>query len=45
MNFKNNKTSDRHRLLLTLLDKINLERSDKYVALSDLSIYLTSSQK
>ena len=36
MNFGNSKTSDRHRLLLHLLDKINLKRSDKYVALSNL---------
>ena len=38
-NSKNSKTSDAHRLLLTLLDKTNLKRSDKYVALSNLSIY------
>ena len=35
-NFKN-KTSDPQRLLLNLLDKINLKRKDKYVALSNLS--------
>ena len=39
MNSKNIKTSDLHRLLINLLDKINLKRSDKYVALSNLSIY------
>ena len=39
MNSGNSKTSDPHRLLLKLLDKINLKRSDKYVALSNLSIY------
>ena len=33
MNFENNKTSDTHRLLLSLSDKINLKRSEKYVAL------------
>ena len=38
-NFENSKTSDPHRLLLNLLDKINLIRSDKYVALPNLSIY------
>ena len=38
---KNNGTSDPHRLLLNLTDKINLKRSDKYVALSNLSIYYT----
>ena len=39
LNSENRKTSDRHRLLLNLSDKINLKRSDKYVALSNLSIY------
>ena len=39
MNPKNNKTSHPHRLILNLLDKINLERSNKYVALSNLNIY------
>ena len=38
-NSENIKTFDRHRLLLNLSDKINLKRSDKYVALSNLSIY------
>ena len=33
------KTSDSHRLLLNLADKINLKESVKYVALSNLSIY------
>ena len=41
MNFKNNEIFDPHRLLLDLADKINLEGSDKYVALSNLSIYYT----
>ena len=41
MNSKNSKTSDPHKLLLNLTDKINLKRSDKYVALSNLSIYYT----
>ena len=41
INPKNSKTSDPHRLLLNLTDKINLKRSDKYVALSNLSIYDT----
>ena len=41
MNSKNSKTSDSHRLLLNLPDIINLERSDKYVALSNLSMYYT----
>ena len=32
------KTSDRHSLSLSLSDKINTRRSDKYVVLLDLSI-------
>ena len=39
MNSENRKTSDPYRLWLNLSDKINLKRSDKYVALSNLSIY------
>ena len=41
MDFKSSKTSDPHKLLFNLTDKINLKRIDKYVALSDLSIYFT----
>ena len=41
MNSENSKTSDHHRLLLSLSDKINLKRSDEYVALSNISIYYT----
>ena len=41
MNSKNSKTSDPHKLLLNLTDKIHLGRSDKYVALSNLNIYYT----
>ena len=42
MNSENNKTSDPNRLLLNLLDKISLKRSDKYVVLNiNLSIYYT----
>ena len=33
MNSKNSKTSDPHRLLLNLTNKINLRRSNKYVGL------------
>ena len=40
MNSASNKTSC-HRLLLNLSDKINLKKSDKYVDLSNLSIYYT----
>ena len=39
INSATSKTSDPHRLLLNLSDKINLKRSDKYVALSNLIIY------
>ena len=38
MNSKNSKTSYSQRLLLNLSDKIDLKRSDKYVALSNGSI-------
>ena len=41
MNSENSKKSDPHRLLPNLPNKINLKRSDKYVALSNLSIYYT----
>ena len=41
MNSKNSGTSDSHKLLFNLSDKINLKKSDKYVALSNLSIYYT----
>ena len=37
MNSENSKTSDAHRLLLNLWDKIELKKSDKYVALSILA--------
>ena len=39
MNSENSKTSEPHRLLLSFVDKINSKRSDKYVALSNLSTY------
>ena len=41
MNSEKSKTSDPHRLLLNLSDKIYLKKSDKNVALLDLSIYYT----
>ena len=41
MNCEKRKTSDPHRLLLNLTDKINLKRSDKYVPLLNLRIYYT----
>ena len=39
MNFGNSNTSNPHGLLLNLSDKINLKRSDKYIPISNLSIY------
>ena len=41
MNSENSKTLDTHRLLLSLTDIIDLERSDEYGDLSNLSIYYT----
>ena len=41
MNSENSKSSDPYRLLLSLSDKINLKKSDRYVALSNLSICYT----
>ena len=41
MNSKIIEASDTHRLLPNILDKIDLEKSDKYVTLSNLSIYNT----
>ena len=41
LNSENSKTSDSHKLLLNLSYKINLKRSDKYIYLSNLSIYYT----
>ena len=38
MNSENSKTFERHKLLLNLTDKLNLKRSDKYVALSNIKI-------
>ena len=39
MNYENSKISDPHRLLLNLLNKIDLKINDRYVTLSSLSIY------
>ena len=41
MNSENSKTPGPHRQLLNLSDKIDSERSGKYVALSNVSIYCT----
>ena len=39
MNSKNSETSDSHRILLNLTNKIDLKRKDEYIVLSNLSIY------
>ena len=41
MNSKNKGASESQRLSLNFTDEINLKRSNKYVALSNLSIYYT----
>ena len=41
MNSENNKSFNSHRLLLNLSDKIDLKKSDRFVALSNLSMYYT----
>ena len=41
MNAENSKIYDLPGLLLNLTNKIDLKRSNKYVALSNLSIYYT----
>ena len=43
--FENSKTSDPHRLLRNLSYKIDLNRSDKYVSLSNCSTYYTWTNK
>ena len=42
INPKNSKIFDAHRLFLNLSDKIDLKRRDKYVGLSNFSIYFIS---
>ena len=39
VNSKNSKTYDPPRLLFSISGKINLKRSDKYVALLNLTVY------
>ena len=41
MNSEKSKTSKPHVLILNLTDKIDLRRSEKNIALSNLSIYYT----
>ena len=45
MNCENSKTSNPHRLLLNLSDKINLKGSDKYFALSNYLLYMEKFKK
>ena len=45
MNSENSKTCDPDRLLRNLVDKIDLRRKDKYIALSNLSFYYTWKKK
>ena len=41
MNSEKSKTSVPHRLLLNFIDNIDLRRKDKYITLSNLSVYYT----
>ena len=41
MSSENNNTSYPHRLVLNLSDEKDLQNSDKYISLSNLSIYYT----
>ena len=45
MNSENGKTFDPRRLVIDFSSKINLKGSNKYVALSNLSIYYTQKNK
>ena len=45
MNSRNSKTSEPHMLVLSLSEKIDLKRSDKCGALSNISIYYTWKNK
>lgn len=41
MNSENSKASDTHKLRLNLTDKVDLQRNDNQVALSNLTIHYT----
>ena len=41
MNSENSRTSEYHILVLKLTDKLDLKRSQKSIALSNLSVYYT----
>ena len=45
LNSKNSKTFDPHKLLLNLTEKIDLRRKDKYIIISNLSIYYMEKYK
>ena len=45
LNFENSKISQTPRLLINLANKINLKRSDKYVAFSNHSMCYMSKNK
>ena len=45
MSSENDKISNPYRLLLNLLDKIDLRRSNRYFALSNFTIYYTWENK
>ena len=45
MSSKNSKTSAQHSLMLKLTDKMDLQRGNKRVTLSDLTIYYTVEEK
>ena len=45
MNCRNSETYDPHRLLINLLDRINLKTKDKYFVLANLSINYTRKNK
>ena len=45
MNSENSKTSDPHKLLPNLTDKIGLRRKEKHIALANLSVYYTCKNK
>ena len=41
MNTENSKTSESHKFVLNLPQRLDLKNSDKHVALQNLSIYYT----
>ena len=41
MNSENSETSEPHKLILNLTDKIDLRKGEKSIALSKLNIYFT----